>query len=142
MADQVEVYGLTFADIEIPGVDSSRIGTDTAVTQDDLSGYITDGASQINGAMTKAGLSTSGIDVNTKQQLREAIKAYAQARALERLGIMGERYRNSMERYNTRLNMILDRPQSLTAEVSQTLSNVDTNPTTRLQRRFPKDYKW
>lgn len=93
----VYTFGLTSADVNVPGHDVSQIGASTEpLSTADITQAIEDGAAQLNTLLDRSGITpqsvAAGMDEDTHAACVAAIKAYAQADALRILGHTGAAY--------------------------------------------------
>lgn len=138
-----DTFDLTWQDVlpELP-FDSTSIGATSSPSSDDLTAYLEDGGSQMRGAMNKAGVGASAdLDADTLRQVQDAIKAYAAAKAMGKIGYMGAERDARLARFNDLLNTFANRPQMLAAGTVALRTNVDTSDT-KPARVFNLDYRW
>jgi hypothetical protein len=97
----VYVYGLTYADINVPGHDISQIGASTEpLAQGDLTQAIEDAAGLLNSVLDRSGITASAtLDDDTHAACVTAVKAYAQAEALKILGDVNGMYESVWQQW-------------------------------------------
>ena len=72
------VYGLTYTDVQVPGVDASQISATSRVKTADVANFITSGAAQINAAMRAAGITASAdMDADAHAAASNAVVSFA-----------------------------------------------------------------
>lgn len=138
-----DTFDLTWQDVlpELP-FDSTSIGATSNPSSDDLTAYLEDGGSQMRGAMNKAGVGASAdLDADTLRQVQDAIKAYAAAKAMGKIGYMGAERDARLARFNDLLNTFANRPQMLATGTVALRTNVDTSDT-KPARVFNLNYRW
>lgn len=138
-------FDLTWEDVlpELP-FDPSSISAISTPSSGDLTAYLMDGGAQLAGCLAKSGVSADGIatlDDNTKRQCQDALKAYAAAKAMGRIGYAGTERDAKMARFDALLNLFATRPQMLARGTAAISTNVDTSSNKR-PRTFGMDYKW
>ncbi len=113
-------YGLEAADIaaEIPGLDASSItATTRPLSTQKLETWISDGASQLNALLDRHTIDpTADLDDNTHALVKEAVKAFAVAKALLVMNKGGEVYRAAWERWRTVFESYQNVPTNLGKE--------------------------
>lgn len=124
--------------------DTTSISANSRVSTSDITAYIEDGASRVEGALDKAGLTASGLSDDAKRHCQSAIKAYAAAQAIAKLGYSGPVYDNLIRRYDDELAVLRNRPQVLADKATRTVSNIDTTTysTAKAKRVYNRDYEW
>lgn len=138
-----DTFDLTWQDVlpELP-FDSSSIGATSNPSSDDITAYLEDGGSQLRGAMNKAGVGASAdLDADTLRQVQDAIKAYAAAKAMAKIGYAGPERDSRFARFESLLGTFAARPQMLAVGTVALRTNVDTS-SNKAPRTFGPQYRW
>lgn len=135
-------FDLTWQDVlpELP-FDTASIGTTSTPSSADLTKYIEDAGSQLAGVLTKAGIALTGLDANTLRQVQDAIKAYAAAKAMGKIGYAGRERDARQARFDRLLADFASRPQLLAGGQASPRTNVDVS-SNKTPRAYGFGYKW
>lgn len=71
-------YGLTYSDVQVPGIDASQITSTSRVKTTDVTAWLTLGAAQINAALRAAGITASAdMDEDAHEAAANAVRSFA-----------------------------------------------------------------
>lgn len=130
----VYAYGVEHADVtkELPGIDPSGIGsTGEPLNTTDITGWITDGAGQVNALLDRSGITPSvDLDEDTHCKLAAAVKDYAIHKSMLVLGVTGPLLDAVRDRFNATYAEISNRPQMLGAAYGDGLTTTTDTVTT------------
>lgn len=93
----------------------------------DITDWIDEGASELSGALRKAGVTGSDLDDEAESQIQRAVTHYAVAEVLSSLGHTGQSYEAARDKYRAALDRYTDSPSTLDRESGGVRSNVDTD---------------
>lgn len=111
---------------------TSTIGASSAVTPDNITTYITQGASLVTGALGNSGVGYTALSDEQKQAVTDTIIQYAVAQTLLELGMRGGVYQAAQKRSADSLAMLRVSPNVIGVSATTARSNIDTDdPRTR-----------